>query len=150
MPGKKPQRLIALALIFIGMVSGCAATPEQSAEPEVSKAPEFLFYPTGSASSNLPIFESVMELSGAGRPNHDIAESIALLVETGFDIEAITHTAVQSKIGASVDSVSLAVAFGGECLIAQFSTSWLTTTVADELASGCLIGDVEKASLEAN
>jgi hypothetical protein len=132
------------------MVSGCAATPEQSAEPEGSKAPEFLFYPTGSASSNLPIFESVMELSGAGRPNHDIAESIALLVETGFDIEAITHTAVESKIGASVDSVSLAVAFDGQCLVAQFSTSWLTTTVADELVSGCLIGDVEKPSLVTN
>ena len=150
MPSKKPQRLIALALILIGMVSGCAATPEPSAEPEVSKAPEFLFYPTGSASSNLPIFESVMELSGAGRPNHEIAESIALLVETGFDIEAITYTAVESKIGASVDSVSLAVAFDGQCLVAQFSTSWLTTTVADELASGCLIGDVEKPSLVTN
>jgi hypothetical protein len=60
----------------------------------------------------------------------------------------MTHTAVMSKIGASVDSVSLAVAFKGECLIAQFSETWLTTTVADELASGCLIGDVKKASLE--
>lgn len=150
MPRKKPQRLIALALILSGMVSGCAATTELSAEPEVSKAREFLFYPTGSASSNLPVFESVMELSGAGRPNHDIAESIALLVETGFDIEAITHTSVESKIGASVDSVSLAVAFDGQCLVAQFSTSWLTTTVADELASGCLIGDVEKPSLVTN
>jgi hypothetical protein len=150
MPSKKPQRLIALVLILIGLVSGCAATPEPSAEPEVSKAPEFLFYPTGSASSNLPVFESVMERSGAGRPNHDIAETIALLVETGFDIEAITYTAVESKIGASVDSVSLAVAFDGQCLVAQFSTSWLTTTVADELASGCLIGDVEKPSLVTN
>jgi PBP1b-binding outer membrane lipoprotein LpoB len=150
MPGKKLQRLIAVTLVVIGLVSGCATTPEPSAAPEVSKAPEFTFYPTGSASSNLPVFENVMEVSGAGKPNHDISKSIELLVETGFDIEAITHTAVESKIGASVDSVSLAVAFGGECLIAQFSTSWLTTTVADELASGCLIGDVEKASLEAN
>ena len=150
MPNNKPKRLIAVALILSGLVSGCAATPEPSAAPEVSKAPEFTFYPTGSASSNLPVFENVMEVSGAGKPNHDISKSIELLVETGFDIEAITHTAVESKIGASVDSVSLAVAFGGECLIAQFSTSWLTTTVADELASGCLIGDVEKASLEAN
>jgi hypothetical protein len=150
MPSKKPQRLIALVLILIGLVSGCAATPEPSAEPEVSKAPEFLFYPTGSASSNLPVFESVMERSGAGRPNHDIAKTIALLVETGFDVEAITHTAVESKIRASVDSVSLAVAFDGQCLVAQFSTSWLTTTVAEELASGCLIGDIEKPTLVTN
>jgi hypothetical protein len=89
-----------------------------------------------------------MQLSGAGKPNHDLAKSIALLVDTGFDIANITHTSVDSKIGEPVDSVSLAVAIGGECLIAQFSSTWLTTTVANELASGCLIGDVQKASLE--
>jgi hypothetical protein len=150
MPNNKPKRLIAVALILSGLVSGCAATPEPAAAPKVSKAPEFNFYPTGSASSNLTVFENVMEVSGAGKPIHDISKSIELLVETGFDIEVITHTAVESKIGASVDSVSLAVAFGGECLIAQFSTSWLTTTVAGELASGCLIGDVEKPSLVTN
>jgi hypothetical protein len=69
-----------------------------------------------------------MITSGAGKPNHDLAASIALLVETGFEIEYITHTALKSKIGASVDSVSLAVSFGGECLISQFSSTWLTTT----------------------
>jgi hypothetical protein len=89
-----------------------------------------------------------MKESGAGKPNHDLTESIKLLRETGFSIEAMTHTAVESKIGASVDSVSLAIAFKGECLIAQFSDTWLTTTVAEELASGCLIGEVVKASLE--
>ena len=139
--------MIAIALIVGGLLTGCTANSEPAAEPEVSKSPEFLFYPTGSASRNLPVFENVMQLSGAGKPNHDLAKSIALLVETGFDIEDITHTAVGSKIGEPVDSVSLAVAFGGECLIAQFSSTWLTTTVANTLASGCLIGDVEKASL---
>jgi hypothetical protein len=150
MTSSKPQNLVAIALLMSGFITGCTANSEPAAEPEISKSPELSFYPTGSASKNLPVFESAMQLSGAGRPSHDIAESIALLVETGFDIEAITHTAIESKIGASVDSVSLAVAFDGQCLIAQFSTSWLTTTVADELASGCLIGDVEKASLVSN
>ena len=89
-----------------------------------------------------------MVKSGAGKPNHDLAKSIALLVETGFEIEDVTHTEIESKIGASVDSVSLAVAFGGECLISQFSSTWLTTKVAGKLASGCLIGDVVNASLE--
>ena len=131
-----------------GLVSGSAAIPEPSAAPEVSKSPELSFYPTGSATKNLPVFESVMITSGAGKPNHDLAASIALLVETGFEIEYITHTAIKSKIGASVDSVSLAVSFGGECLISQFSSTWLTTAVSGELASGCLIGDVVNASLE--
>jgi hypothetical protein len=144
----KPQRMIAIALIVGGLLTGCTANSGPVAEPEVSKSPEFLFYPTGSASRNLPVFENVMQLSGAGKPNHDLARSISLLVDTGFDIATITHTAVDSKIGEPVDSVSLAVSFGGECLIAQFSSAWLTTTVANELASGCLIGDVQKASLE--
>jgi hypothetical protein len=145
---KQAQKAIAIALVLGGLLTGCTAATEPSAEPEVSKSPEFFFYPTGSASSNLPVFESVMKESGAGKPNHDLTESIKLLRETGFSIEAMTHTAVESKIGATVDSVSLAIAFKGECLIAQFSEIWLTTTVADELASGCLIGEVVKASLE--
>jgi hypothetical protein len=142
------QKAIAIALVLGGLITGCTAAEDLNAETEVSESPEFFFYPTGSASSNLPVFESVMKESGAGKPNHDLAESIKLLGETGFSIEAITHTAVESKIGASVDSVSLAIAFKGECLIAQFSETWLTTTVAEELASGCLIGEVVKASLE--
>lgn len=141
------KKAIAIALVLGGLITGCT-TSEPVSEPDVSKSPEFFFYPTGSASSNLPVFESVMKESGAGKPNHDLAESIKSLGETGFSIEAMTHTAGESKIGASVDSVSLAIAFKGECLIAQFSDTWLTTTVAEELASGCLIGEVVKASLE--
>jgi len=148
MPSKKHRKLFVIALVLSGLLTGCTTAAEPKAEPEVSKTPEFFFYPTGSASSNLPVFESVMKESGAGKPNHDLAESIKSLGETGFSIEAMTHTAGESKIGASVDSVSLAIAFKGECLIAQFSDTWLTTTVAEELASGCLIGEVVKASLE--
>jgi hypothetical protein len=142
------HRLVAIAFVVGGLLTGCTATTEPTVEPQVSKSPEFVFYPTGSAASNLPVFENVMKISGAGKPNYVLTESLQLLVETGFDIEAITHTAFQSLTGSSVDSVSLAIAFDGQCLIAQFSTSWLTTTVEEELASGCLIGDVEKASLE--
>lgn len=148
MPSKKPLKLFAIALVLSGWLTGCTAAAEPTAEPGVSESPEFFFYPTGSAASNLPVFDSVMNESGAGKPNHDLAESIKLLGETGFSIQAITHTAVESKIGATVDSISLAIAFKGECLIAQFSETWLTTTVEEELASGCLIGDVVKASLQ--
>lgn len=149
MPSKRPQRLVSLALILSGFLSGCsAAVSGPGAEPEASKSPEVFFYPTGSAASNLPVFESVMKESGAGKPNNDLTESIKLLGETGFSIEAITHTQLETKTRQPPESVSLAVAFKGECLIAQFSDTWLTTTVADELASGCLIGDVVKASLE--
>ena len=150
MPSKNALKLFAVSLVVSGLLTGCTAATEPTAKPEVTESPEFFYYPTGSASSNLPVFDSVMKESGAGKPNHDIAESIRLLRETGFSIESITHTAVESKIGVSVDSISLAITFKGECLIAQFSDTWLTTTVAEELASGCLIGDVVKASLETN
>jgi hypothetical protein len=145
---ERAQTAIAIYLVLGGLLTACTAAEEPTAEPAASKSPELFFYPTGSASSNLLVFESVMKESGAGKPNHDLAKSIELLVETGFDIETITHTAVESKIGATVDSVSLAIAFKGECLIAQFSNTWLTTTVTDELASGCLIGEVVEPSLE--
>jgi hypothetical protein len=112
--------------------------------------PEFSFFPAGSASQNLPIFQNALEVTGAGKPGHALSASIALLVETGFDIEDMTHTPVNSKIGEPANSVSLAVAFKDECLIAQFSSSWLTTAVTEPTVSGCLIGDVEKAILENN
>jgi hypothetical protein len=142
------QKAIAIALVLGGLLTACTAAEEPTAEPPTSKSPEYFFYPTGSASSNLPVFESVMKESGAGKPNHDLAESIKLLGETGFSIEAITHTQLETKTRQPPESISLAIAFKGECLIAQFSETWLTTIVADELASGCLIGDVVKASLE--
>ena len=141
------QKAIAIALVLGGLITGCT-TSEPVSEPDVSNSPEFFFYPTGSASSNLPVFENVMKESGAGKPNHDLAESIKLLGETGFSIESITHTQLETMTRQPPESISLAIAFKGECLIAQFSETWLTTIVADELASGCLIGDVVKASLE--
>jgi hypothetical protein len=141
------KKAIAIALVLGGFITGCT-TSEPVSEPDVSKSPEFFFYPTGSASSNLPVFESVMKESGAGKPNHDLAESVKSLGEAGFSIEAITHTQLETMTRQPPESISLAIAFKGECLIAQFSDTWLTTTVAEELASGCLIGDVVKASLE--
>jgi hypothetical protein len=99
---------------------------------------------TGSASKNLVVFENALSQAGAGTPGHDVSASIASLLEAGFSIDAISHTSVTSKIGAPSDSVSLAVEFASECLIGQFSSSWLTTEVAPITDSGCLIGDVEK------
>jgi hypothetical protein len=144
------SRRVAFALFLSFGLTGCAATPEASPEPMASVEPQYSFFPTGSANQNLPIFENVLTVTGAGKPGYDISKSIALLVETGFDIDDITHTPVTSKIGEAANSVSLAIALNGECLIAQFSTSWLTTSVTEPTVSGCLIGDVEKATLGTN
>lgn len=139
---------IVVALVSGIAMTGCTITSEPPLEPVASVEPQFSFFPTGSASQNLPIFEHILEVTGAGNSDHELSESIELLVETGFDIEDITHTPVNSKIGEPSDSVSLAVAFKDECLIAQFSSGWLTAAVTEPTVSGCLIGDVEKASFE--
>jgi hypothetical protein len=143
-------KLVALALVTSIGLAGCMAPEETTPEPIASAEPQFTFYPSGSASSNLPIFENILAVTGSGKPNHNLSDSISLLVDTGFDLEAISHTPENSKIGEPADSVSLAVEFGGECLIAQFSSSWMTVTIAQPTVSGCLIGDVEKAALESN
>jgi hypothetical protein len=141
------MRSMALVLVVSSGLTGCTINPQTAPVPLASIEPEFSFFPAGSASQNLPIFENVFVVTGAGKPGHDLSESVELLVETGFDLESITHTPVDSKIGEPADSVSLAIEFEGECLIAQYSSSWLRVSVTAPTVSGCLIGDVEKATL---
>jgi hypothetical protein len=150
MPSLRALKSIGLALVAGIALTGCTFTPEPPSETSASVEPQFSFFPTGSASQNLPIFQNILEVTGAGKPGHDLSTSIALLVETGFEIEEMTHTPVNSKIGEPADSVSLAIAFNDECLMAQFSSSWLTTAVTEPTVSGCLIGDVERASIDNN
>lgn len=132
------------------LLVGCSASPIAAPEPEVSEEPVYVFYPNGSASQNLPIFEYTLKDTGAGSLGHKLQNSIKALVDAGFELESITHTAVISKTLDSVDSVSLAIDFGGMCLMAQFSNSWLSTAVSEPTVSGCLIGDVKSASLTAD
>jgi hypothetical protein len=142
---------IATGLFIASLLTGCAgsptATPSDSSSSS-SQEPTFLFYPEGSASQNLEVFQSVLETNGAGTSQFDLNQALRSLVETGFEIESITHTSLLTNVGEPADSVSLAIAFKGECLIGQFSKDWLTVTIAQPTASGCLIGDFEEASLD--
>ena len=140
--------LLALSLA----VSGCASLPvtnaEDSGQPSASEGANFKFYPGGSASRNLDVFRNILEVNGAGTQSFDLRAAVSELVDTGFDIDSITHTAAKTNTGEIADSVTLAISFKGECLIGQFSKSWLTVTTAAPTASGCLIGDVEQAKLD--
>jgi hypothetical protein len=154
------RSLISLALgtILLGCLSGCSATvatkpgeplnPSQSQEPTATPEEVFVFFPNGSASQNLPIFENLLELGGAGTEEFNLYETVSSLVEAGFSLESITHTQLYTGIGEPADSVSLAASFNGECLIGQFSKTWLLTAVAAPTVSGCLVGDFEKAKLK--
>lgn len=150
MPIKPLVIALTGSILLSTLVSGCATAtntgPEDAGNPMASQQPEFFFYPEGSAYRNLPVFRNVLETSGAGTATFDLTAAISALVETGFDIDSIVHTATKTKTGQPAESVSLAIFFDGECLIGQFSDTWLTASVKDGTESGCLIGDVEQAS----
>lgn len=148
----KQISLSALSAVLVSLtLVGCAGFPatdsEETSEPSVSKSPNYVFYPEGSASQNLDVFQSVLQESGAGTASFDLDLAVSSLVETGFLLESITHTPTLTNIGEPADSVSLAVSFKGECLIGQFSATWLTATITQPTVSGCLIGDFEQAIL---
>lgn len=141
-------------LLLGALLAGCTPqiqeTPDPTASvttPKPSRSPKAIFIPGASAKANLPVFEKVLEETGAGKPGQDLNATIAALVEIGFSLESITHTPTISGVGQPADSVSLAIAFDNQCLIGQFSTSWLVTEISAPTLSGCLIGDFEQASL---
>ena len=144
------KKMTVSSVVFIAMgllaVTGCSngAPPKPVPSPTPSKSVAPTLDPKGSALKNLVVFQNALSEAGAGTPGHDISLSISSLLEAGFANESISHTTVTSKIGDPSDSVSLAVEFNGECLIGQFSNSWLTTAVVPITESGCLIGDVVK------
>jgi len=150
-------RSIAVLLAASFLLAGCASLPGSettgpgsSATIRPTEKPKAPFYPSGSAKDNLPVFKEVLEIAGAGTSRFDLESSIFLLVEAGFSIDSITHTSPVTKIQGQPDSISLGISFAGECLVGQFSTSWLTTDVLEPTASGCLIGKVQKATLSSN
>jgi hypothetical protein len=124
---------------------GQSSTPQK---PPPKPEQDLVFVPDGSASENLLVFQRLLELSGAGTEGFRLNDAISSLVEAGFSLDSMTHTNVLTGVREPADSVSLAVSLNGECLIGQFSKSWLKTAVAKPTLSGCLIGDFETAKLE--
>lgn len=142
------------------LITSCQATQETlEEEPPASQGPEsppvpvveeavYEFIPEGSAEDNLPFFTQVLEDSGAGAPGGELSDALEALIAAGFDPATMSHTAASSKIELPVDSISLAVAFSNQCLIGQFSTTWLETQVAPSAPTGCLIGDIVELESE--
>ena len=102
------------------------------------------FFPDLAAASNLPYFEQTLSAAGAGSQRIDGSAVVDALVDAGFDSAAIDRTPDQSLIALPADSVSVAVEFAGECLIGQYSTTWLSVDVAPLLPDGgCLVHETE-------
>jgi len=144
---------IAVCAIFLtGFLTSCTSGPPvdplESNKPLPSLSRIFFFYPNGTASQNLGIFKDILEKNGAGTTKFDLDRAFVSLVDTGFSLDSITHTALKTKTGEIAESISVAVLFKEECLIGQFSRSWIEAIVTKPTLSGCLIGDVEKATVE--
>ena len=142
------------------LITSCQATQQPlEEEPPVSQGPEappvsvveeavYELSPEGSAEDNLPFFTQVLENSGAGAPGSEFATILEALKAAGFDPDAISHTVASSKIELPVDSLSIAVSIKDQCLIGQFSNTWLETQVAPLTPTGCLIGDIVELETE--
>ena len=153
------SRVLTLAVGAM-LITSCQATQQPvDEEPPVSQGPEsppvsvveeavYEFIPEGSAEDNLPFFAQVLENAGAGAPGSELATILEALTTAGFDPATISHTAASSKIELPVDSLSIAVTVKEQCLIGQFSTTWLETQVAHLTPTGCLIGDIVELETE--
>tara|TARA_B110000503_G_scaffold62211_1_gene98590 strand:- start:1221 stop:1721 length:501 start_codon:yes stop_codon:yes gene_type:complete len=160
----RKQTTFVAASLFSVILSGCAAlssaselwSPEgQSSEPEnsqpisaveprVAEIP-VVFDPDASAEDNLAFFKNTIVASGAGSGITSIDAPIAKLVEAGFSSDSITFTPEATKRQFAADSISIAIEFAGQCLIGQYSPTWVSTAVADVLPTGeCLIGEVNR------
>lgn len=140
-------------------VSGCQAATDDSSPPEQTTeqnleadapdsdsedAPVAQFYPDSSAATNAPYFQQVLADLGAGSEQISVDVVREGLVEAGFDPGTIESTPDDSLIALPADSVSVAVSIDGDCLIGQYTASWLVVDVAPVLSSGtCLVVDEE-------
>lgn len=153
---------VATVVTVLAIVSGCSE-PSSSTAPvtevaaldeeapllpsegeEVETPP--VFDPDGTADDNLAFFESVLVAAGAGSGITSSDAPIGRLIAAGFSAASITHTQDATARQFPVDSISIAVEFDGQCLIGQYSTTWVTSGVNALLPTGeCLIGDVTRA-----
>ena len=142
------------ACLVLGLgLAGCSAAPVDRAEPTPTEsavasptpteaAPPALV-PEGTATENLPYFDSVITAALAADPNVAGRSYIDALVAAGFDKTMMEVTADTTTKGEPADSIQFSVSIAGECLIGQNgpSTGGYHSVVAPLLATGtCLVG----------
>ena len=150
--------VFALALVLALALSGCTSgppaptsslspsrLPAESPLPDASAsadpAPAASLQPGGSASDNLPYFDSVNQALLAGNPMPGGRPIVDNLVAAGFEKSMIQVTPDTTAIGRDVDSVQFSVRFGDECLVGQASPAGYASTDGPTVAgTGCLIG----------
>ncbi|WP_233199968.1 hypothetical protein [Cryobacterium sp. N22] len=140
------------ACLVLGLgLAGCSAAPVDRAEPtptgsataDATEAAPPALVPEGTATENLPYFDSVITAALAADPDVAGRSYIDALVAAGFDKTMMEVTADSTTTGEPADSIQFSVNIAGECLLGQNgpSTGGYHSVVAPLLATGtCLVG----------
>lgn len=147
---RSPLTLVVVvsALVALGL-SGCGASPvsgptgsatSSSAMPTIAPT----LSPMGTANDNIAYFRAVVEAATKTQGLNASTEKLArTLAAKGFSAKGIEYTDNATAVGMKPDSVTVAVEFKGQCLIAQYGPSikGIAVSVLPVLASGgCLLG----------
>ncbi len=136
------------ALATLGLTA-CTASPDSgpsASNTSSSVAPTVAptFSPAGTANDNIVFFRSVIEAATQSQGLNASTEKLArTLAAKGFSSKGIEFTDNATAVGMKPDSVTVAAAFKGQCLIAQYGPSikGIAVSVLPLLASGgCLLG----------
>lgn len=129
--------------------SGAAETPPTSVNEEASPPARveepvievpMRFSPDMSAEEARPVMEVVLGAAFAGDGRIDRERALQALIGAGFPEGTIESTDENSQVKLPVDSLSIAVAINGECVVGQFSKTWLVVEVEAMFDDGsCLI-----------
>lgn len=156
------RTLIAVAAAAVTTLSGCTVisvvthyTSDSPDAPPLSLTEEIApparieepiievpmrFSPDMSAEEARPVMEAVLGAAFAGDGRIDRERALEALVSAGFPEGTIESTDENSQVKLPVDSLSVAVAINGECVVGQFSKTWLVVEVESMFDDGsCLI-----------
>ncbi|RFA14610.1 hypothetical protein B7R21_06110 [Subtercola boreus] len=118
----------------------------QSGAPTAPPTAAPKLVPGGSATDNLPFFDSVnngvIAAATAANSTADGKGFVSALRDGGFTVADMQVTPDITTVGVKADSIQFSVALGGQCLIGQYSFGEYHSLVAPLLGTGkCLIGE---------
>lgn len=138
------------AAIVVMSVAGCTPSqpmPVPTEAPRPTSTPGAItvepeLRPGQSAAANQQFFDQLGALYQGSNGMGTSRSLVDFFVENGFEKADIEVTPDVTAINIAADSIVLAVRIKGECLVAQFSASGYSSTIAPVLGTGkCLVGE---------
>jgi hypothetical protein len=142
----------ALALALILAVAACSSTevienaPVAEEAIETPEAIEILppvLDPDGGARENQPYVDYLITNALDASPGNRVGPvAIEALRQAGFETSVLELTRDTSLVELPVDSVTVAVRFDDQCVIAQWGSDWYVSQIEPVLVTGaCLVGE---------